>query len=282
MSEKRLCKNEISDMTMTGKKTVLHFITTLLLCSAGVSNAQAALTVDRSRLIFNEGAKSISVNVTNHNTHDPYLSQGWMEAGDEKKLTGPLMVLPPVQRVEAGAKTMVRLQGLPELASLPKDRESVFYFNLREIPPKSEKKNVLTLAMQTRIKVFYRPKDIIVDPMLTIVPGTETLTLEKQGDKYVVNNPTPYHFTFVEGRISATGKAVAGFEPVMVAPKSTLTLGPSAATLGNTPVLMFINDFGGQRLLPFSCSGSTCKAGKVIKPESRAAEAPHTDSSKEP
>lgn len=266
---------------MTNRQTLSRLLSSLLLCGLGVTSAQAALTVDRSRLIFNEGAKSISVNVTNHNTHDPYLSQGWMEGGDEKKLTGPLMVLPPVQRVEAGAKTMVRLQGLPELASLPKDRESVFYFNLREIPPKSEKKNVLTLAMQTRIKVFYRPKAIIVDPMLTIVPGTETLTLEKQGDKYVVNNPTPYHFSFVEGRSSATGKAVAGFEPVMVAPKSTLTLGPSAATLGNTPALMFINDFGGQRLLPFSCSGSTCKAGKVIKPERKTEETAQA-SSKEP
>ncbi|MCP6536332.1 fimbria/pilus periplasmic chaperone, partial [Klebsiella pneumoniae] len=85
-----------------------------------------------------------------------YLAQGWMEDGNEKKLTGLLMVLPPVQRVEAGGKTMIRIQALPDVSALPKDRESVFYFNLREIPPKSNKKNVLTLAMQSRLKVFYR------------------------------------------------------------------------------------------------------------------------------
>lgn len=79
------------------------------------------------------------------------------------------MVLPPVQRIEPASKTMVRIQALPDTAQLPKDRESVFYFNLREIPPKSEKPNVLMLAMQTRLKVFYRPKGIIVDEMADVV-----------------------------------------------------------------------------------------------------------------
>lgn len=47
------------------------------------------------------------------------------------------MVLPPVQRIEAGAKSAVRVQVLPDVSKLPKDRESVFWFNLREIPPRS-------------------------------------------------------------------------------------------------------------------------------------------------
>lgn len=228
--------------------------------------AEAALTVDRSRLIFNEGDKSISVNVTNRNERDPYLAQGWMEDEREKKITGPLMVLPPVQRVEAGGKTLVRLQALPEISTLPTDRESVFYFNLREIPPKSDKPNVLTLAMQTRLKVFYRPKTLKVDPMADVVPGIETLTLNREGNRYVVNNPTPYHFTFVEVRSSLNGKGIAEFEPDMVAPKSTLTLKVDAGKVGNTPVLMLVNDYGSQRLLPFSCSGNTCRAGKVELP----------------
>ncbi|EKS6645495.1 fimbria/pilus periplasmic chaperone [Enterobacter hormaechei] len=38
-----------------------------------------------------------------------------------------------------------------------KNRESVFYFNLREIPPKNSKPNMLTLAMQTRLRCFSDP-----------------------------------------------------------------------------------------------------------------------------
>nr|WP_227658080.1 fimbria/pilus periplasmic chaperone [Enterobacter cancerogenus] len=228
--------------------------------------AQAALTVDRSRLVMNEEEKSISVNVTNRNERDPYLAQGWMEDEKEQKLSGPLMVLPPVQRVEAGGKTLVRIQPLADISDLPKDRESVFYFNLREIPPKSDKPNVLMLAMQTRLKVFWRPASLKVDPMADTVPGTEKLTLTKQDNQYVVHNPTPYHFSFVEVRPSLNAKGLADFEPVMVAPKSTATLKPAVSALGSSPVLMFVNDYGSQRLLPFTCAGNTCQAGKVTPP----------------
>ncbi|MDM3379286.1 fimbria/pilus periplasmic chaperone [Citrobacter sp. Cb003] len=228
--------------------------------------AQAALTVDRSRLVLNEGDKSVSLSIRNANTQDPYLAQGWLEDGNENKIQGPLMVLPPVQRVEAGGKTLIRIQELPEVANLPKDRESIFYFNLREIPPKNEQPNVLTLAIQTRMKVFWRPKALKVDPYATMVPGTETVVLEKQNNQYLVNNPTPYHLTFVEGRRSEKGRGVENFEPTMVAPKSKTLLGVSASILGNTPALVFINDYGSQRVLPFNCSGNLCKAQKVVNP----------------
>ncbi|HAS1065187.1 molecular chaperone [Enterobacter cloacae] len=244
-------------------KYTLNGMLALSLLAAALQPCYAALTVDRSRLIYNEGEKSISVNVTNRNTQDPYLAQGWMEDDNEKKLTEPLMVLPPVQRVEPDGKTMVRIQALPMISKLPKDRESVFWFNLREIPPKSTKPNTLTLAMQTRLKVFYRPQALKVDPMADTIPGLDTLTLSRDGDKYVVQNPTPYHVSFVEARASLKGKGLEGFEPVMVEPKGKAGIPVKASALGSSPVLMFVNDYGSQRLLPFSCSGSTCKAGKV-------------------
>lgn len=244
-------------------KYTLTGVFALSLLATAAHPAYAALTVDRSRLIYNEGEKSISVNVTNRNTQDPYLAQGWMEDENEKKLSEPLMVLPPVQRVEPDGKTMVRIQALPGISKLPKDRESVFYFNLREIPPKNSKPNTLTLAMQTRLKVFFRPSALKVDPMADTVPGVETLTLLRTGDRFVIHNPTSYHISFVEARSSLKGKGLENFEPVMVEPKGKADLPASAAKLGTSPVLMFVNDYGSQRLLPFSCSGSSCKAGKV-------------------
>ncbi|WP_058914527.1 molecular chaperone [Entomohabitans teleogrylli] len=230
------------------------------------STAEAALSVERSRIIFNEGDKAVSLGVTNNNTQDPYLAQAWMENEKEEKISGPFMILPPVQRVEAGSKTRVRIQAATGIATLPGDRESVFWLNLREIPPKSDKPNVLMLAMQTRMKVFWRPKSIKVDPSADTVPGTSTLTLALHGGRYEIHNPTPYHFSFVEVRNGLHGKGLANFEPVMVEPKGKATLPVSAAQAGNTPVLMFINDYGSARLLPFRCSGTTCTAGKVEMP----------------
>ncbi|MDM4923926.1 fimbria/pilus periplasmic chaperone [Escherichia coli] len=50
-----------------------------------------------------------------------------------------LTVLPPVQRIDSMMNGQVKVQGLPDINKLPADRESLFYFNVREIPPKSNK-----------------------------------------------------------------------------------------------------------------------------------------------
>lgn len=63
--------------------------------------------------------------------------------------------------------------------TLPQDRESLFYFNLREIPPKSSKPNTLQLALQTRIKLFYRPAPLAVNP--NDKPWQEKVTLTREG-----------------------------------------------------------------------------------------------------
>ncbi|HHR1398241.1 fimbria/pilus periplasmic chaperone [Klebsiella oxytoca] len=249
-------------------KKTLVFATVAVLSASCLLPAEAALTVSRSRVIVNEGDKSVSMSVTNRNTQEPYLAQTWIEDEAETKVTSPLMVLPPVQRIEAGAKSAVRVQVLPDVSKLPKDRESVFWFNLREIPPRSDKPNVLTLALQTRLKIFWRPASIKVDAKSESFPGIQNVTLAKNGNNYTLNNPTPYHLTFVEGRSAVKGKGKEGFEPVMVAPKAQATLNVGASDLGATPVLVFVNDYGSLRLLPFQCTGFVCKALPVITPES--------------
>ena len=248
-------------------KKTLVFATVAVLSASSLLPAEAALTVSRSRVIVNEGDKSVSMSVTNRNTQAPYLAQTWIEDEKEAKVTSPLMVLPPVQRIEAGSKSAVRVQVLPDIGKLPKDRESVFWFNLREIPPRSDKPNVLTLALQTRLKIFWRPASIKVDSKSDSFPGIQNVTLAKQGNSYTLNNPTPYHLTFVEGRSSVKGKGLEGFEPIMVAPKAQTALNVSAADLGATPVLVFVMITVAYCLLPFQCTGSACKAQPVITPE---------------
>ncbi len=45
---------------------------------------------------------------------------------------------------------------------------------------------------------------------------------------------------------------------MMVPPKSSLPLTVSAAAVGNSPVLTYVNDYGGRPQLSFSCNGSSC------------------------
>ncbi len=148
---------------------------------------QAAVSLDRTRAVFNGANKSVSLNISNENKQIPYLAQAWLENASGKKITtGPLVVTPPVQRMEPGTKSVVRIMSTPGVASLPKDRESLFYFNLREIPPKSDKPNVLQIALQTRIKLFYRPEAIVQAPGAV---WQDKLVLHRQAGDIVLKTP---------------------------------------------------------------------------------------------
>ncbi|EOT1171086.1 fimbria/pilus periplasmic chaperone [Cronobacter dublinensis] len=248
---------------LTMKKTV--FAAALALTGVvATQQAFAAIALDRTRVVYNGEEKSISLNISNENKNLPYLAQAWIEDAQGNKVTSPLTVLPPVQRLEAGAKSQVKVQASAAAATLPQDKETLFYFNLREIPPRSNKPNTLQIALQTRIKLFYRPAAIALDKTQAAEGDwAEKVTLTRQGDKLVVNNPTPYFLTIVEGAPSVKGNPVA-FEPVMVSPKGSATIAASAAAFGNSPVLTYVNDYGGRPKIQFSCGGATCTA-KLFK-----------------
>ncbi|MEQ4691231.1 MULTISPECIES: fimbria/pilus periplasmic chaperone [Providencia] len=233
--------------------SIVAGLTSFLLCSY---TAQAAVSMDRTRVIFDGDQKSISLNISNNNKQLPYLAQGWMENAEGEKINSPLVVLPPVQRLEPGKSSQVKIEALPAANMLPNDRESLFYFNLREIPPKSDKPNTLQIALQTRVKLFYRPKAII--PEKNAAPAQDKLTLEKQGETVILKNPTPYYVTVINAGATAKSDAKE-FTPVMVAPFGSENLGVSASKLGNSPVLTYINDYGGRPELNFRCQAASCQ-----------------------
>ncbi|HHU0745928.1 TPA: fimbria/pilus periplasmic chaperone [Serratia marcescens] len=249
---------------MSKRNAIGLLATTSLLAGVLAPTAQAAIALDRTRVIFDGGVQSVSLSVSNQNKQLPYLAQGWLEDEQGNKIQSPLTVLPPVQRIEPGKPSQVKIQVLPAAKMLPQDRETLYYFNLREIPPKSNKPNSLQIALQTRIKLFYRPAAIA--PERNAAPWQEQLTLSKQGDKYVVNNPTPYYVTLVDAASRKGVEGAKGFEPLMVPPKGSLPLTVSAGSVGNSPVLTYINDYGGRPQLSFNCAGAVCK----VVPEKKA------------
>ncbi|EBS3707167.1 fimbrial protein [Salmonella enterica subsp. enterica serovar Hull] len=220
-----------------------------------LSTVHAAVSLDRTRAVFNGDNKSISLNISNENKQIPYLAQSWLEDASEKKITtGPLVVTPPVQRLEPGAKSMIRVMAGPGATSLPQDRESLFYFNLREIPPKSDKPNVLQIALQTRIKLFYRPAGIVQAPGAV---WQDKLVLHPQADGYQIENPTAYYITIIGIGGTAEQAEKGKFDTVMVSPKSSVRV--KSGTWA-TPYLTYINDYGGRPTLRFSCSRDRCEA----------------------
>jgi chaperone protein PapD len=231
---------------------------TVFMGGSSLSGAQAAVSLDRTRAIFDGGEKSMTMKVSNENKQLPFLAQAWLEDAQGKKITtGPLVVTPPVQRMEPSAKSMVRVTSTPDISKLPQDRESLFYFNLREIPPKSDKPNSMQIALQTKIKLFYRPDAIKVENNAV---WQEQLVLTPVSGGYRVQNPTPYYVIISGmGGSEAQAKEKNGFTAVMLDPKSEQTV---KVAQSDTPYLTYINDHGGRLVLAFQCSGGKCTVKK--------------------
>lgn len=232
----------------------------LLLLLGSYSSAQAAIAPDRTRLVFRGEDKSISVDLKNANSKLPYLAQSWMENEKGEKITSPLTVVPPVQRIEPSGTGQVKIQGMPVLASLPQDRETLFYYNVREIPPQSDKPNTLQIALQTRIKVFYRPQSLSKVDMQH--PWHYKITLQRQGDGYQVSNPTGYYVVLSNASSRMDGSPAQGFAPLVIAPGSSAAMNVKAGDLGSAPVLTYVNDYGARLPLVFNCSGSQCSVNE--------------------
>ncbi|WP_442995948.1 MULTISPECIES: fimbrial biogenesis chaperone [unclassified Serratia (in: enterobacteria)] len=250
---------------MTMNNYPLAKMAALGLALAGAAPAvNAAISLDRTRAIYVGDAKSISLNIVNENKELPFLAQSWLENDRHQKITSPLVVLPPLQRVEAGERSVVRITKTPEADRLPQDRESVFYFNLREIPPKSSKTNVMQLALQTQIKLFYRPKAIVA-PKGEV--WQEKLVFRKSAGGFTIENPTPFYITLTgitRQPQKLGGGAISDFEPVMLKPKSSESVKLRDNGL-NSFVVTYINDYGGHPELRFQCNGTLCTAAPDAK-----------------
>ena len=203
-------------------------------------------------------AKSISLNIVNENKELPFPAQSRLENEQHQKITSPLVVLPPLQRVEPSERSVVRITKTPEADRLPQDRESVFYFNLREIPPKSTKTNVMQLALQTQIKLFYRPKAIVAPRGRC---GRKSWCSVKRRRRHRRQPDAVLHHPDRHDAADAKqgGGAIGGFQPLMLKPKSSESLKLHDTGM-NSFVITYINDYGGHPELRFACNGNVCTA----------------------
>ncbi|EMT6576192.1 fimbria/pilus periplasmic chaperone [Providencia rettgeri] len=231
-------------------------IITAISLSLLTQSAYSAIALDRTRVIYNEQDKTVGMGLTNEHLTSPYLAQAWIENDKDEKVNSPFVVTPPVHRIEANSKSQIKIQAIPAVAQLPKDRESVYYLNVREIPPRSEKVNVLQIALQTKIKLFYRPAAIVIKERMEVIPQENEMKIFKQGANYTVKNPSPYFLSIT--KLKKGNTEVQNFEPVMIAPFSEASLGKVANDLGSSPTLVYLNDFGGTMDLKFSCSSAEC------------------------
>lgn len=224
----------------------------LLVMMASSTSAIASVIAERTRVIFSEGSTEESLQLVNSNQY-PVAVQVWVDDGDlmatPEKAISPVLVLPPLFRLQPQAQRSLRLI-LSGANKLPVDRESAFWLNVYEIPPKSTTKvddeSFVTLALRMQYKVFYRPKSLPA-PGETLGKAL-TFTLVRSGDSALikVNNPTPYYASLASLKL---GSAEA--LPDMVAPFSTLDFPLNHSPTAGSATLNFvlIDDLGNSKAL---------------------------------
>lgn len=228
------------------KRMQKGFFTMLYCLKAGLIIAVALLTsfyaqasggvaLGATRVIYPADAKQTSLAITNSDPSTRYLVNAWIDDRGGKK-SASFIVTPPLFVSEAKSENTLRIvyAGQP----LPADRESLFWMNVKAIPSVDknalEGKNVLQLAILSRIKLFVRPQHLPTAP--EDAPGQ--LRFARSGEQLEIANPSPYFITLVNVRVGGQK-----MENIMVAPKESAQLALSGNARGDV-TFQTVNDYG--------------------------------------
>ncbi|NDJ58746.1 molecular chaperone [Enterobacteriaceae bacterium 4M9] len=168
------------------------------LCLLFAAPLHAGIMAAATRVIYPQGHREVSLMLANTNKY-PVIVQSWVDngEGDPESNQAPFVVLPAVFRLSPGERQGLRI--IYNQDKLPSDRESVFWLNLYEIPPVTDKQSQqsrLTLAMNTQLKLFWRPKAITATLKDVVSQLTFRLVQDNSGWAIAVNNPTPLNISF--------------------------------------------------------------------------------------
>lgn len=232
----------------------MRFFSTLaLFLISAVSHG--SVTLGGTRIIYDAGKKEANINVINkpvnvdsglHNVKNspgaPFLIESWVENSDKQKMeVTPFIVTPPLFTLESTKENVLRI--IYNGKSLPSDRESLFWLNVKSIPlSSSANNNTLQFAINNRIKLLYRPVGL-PDDMSNIVQKIKWQIADK---KLKVTNDTAYYITLYEVKIKGKKIALDNKQDGILAPKSRKEYPINTAIIAGDPVQWtYINDYGG-------------------------------------
>lgn len=208
-----------------------------LACMALMSTAFAGVTAERTRVIFPQDKREVSLMLANLNTY-PVITQVWVNDGQPgntpESAKAPVMPLPPVFHMDPQQTQTLRLLQLGD--KLPSDRESLYWLNIHEVPPtqqgpEGEDSTQVTVTMQTQMKLILRPPKL---PQ-SLERTAASLQFRMDGDRITVTNEGPHYISLAYLQIDA-GLAPLDLEDGTLAPFSTNELRLPQPGSGAQPV----------------------------------------------
>ncbi|HFL9051764.1 TPA: long polar fimbrial biogenesis chaperone LpfB [Escherichia coli] len=213
------------------------FIALTLWVLISQSALASGVGLSSTRVIYDGNKKEASLTVQNKNKSEEFLIQSWVDDATGSKKT-PFIITPPLFKLEPGKNNILRIVNVNP--SLPQDRESVYWVNVKAIPSQNEEnegKNVLQIAVRTRIKLFYRPAGLKGD--IKSSPGE--LRFTRNGKQIKIDNPTVFNITFSD--VFINGHEIEKFG--MVPAKGSLNINlPAGVNSASQIKYNTINDFG--------------------------------------
>lgn len=166
----------------------VFFAFPLMACFA----AQAGVVIGGTRFVYPEGADSISFEVKNTSS-DTYLvnTKVTQESGN-----APFITTPPLFPISSGDSNKIRI--IRTGGNFPNDRESLFHLNIAAIPAGKAPSNSLQIAVKSRMKLFYRPKNL----RKGIIDAWQQLKWTNTNGTWQVKNPSPYYITLSQLKIN--------------------------------------------------------------------------------
>lgn len=213
--------------------------------------AWASVVLNNTRIVYPGQARESSIQLRNEDA-TPNVVQVWLDSGDvdstPERATAPFAAMPSVFRMEPRAGQTVRL--VFDGRELPQDRESVYYFNMLQIPSVSSQfseQNQMMVMLRSRLKLFYRPAGI--QGRVEQAPRQLNFSLQRQGHgwRLVADNRSGYYLSVIGGEVWSGGKAHA-FRADMLAPFSRAAWPVSGLTqpgAGLSVRFKHVNDYGG-------------------------------------
>ncbi|WP_392551456.1 molecular chaperone [Orbus wheelerorum] len=209
----------------------------LILCCTFLSlNSYAGIMLSGTRLIFN-GNKNEAVITVSNPDKTSYLIQSWVSV--EGKKSPEFIVTPPLFRLDGLSSNALRV--VLAKNHLPKDKESLFWLNVKAIPPSNpDATDALLIALNTQIKLIYRPSSLM-GPEASTAYKKLAFNIDAATQQLIATNSTAYYINL--SSIMFNNKNIDN--PGIVAPFSETKWKIKPAATNNHVKWQVINDFGG-------------------------------------
>ncbi|MDD9665719.1 fimbria/pilus periplasmic chaperone [Klebsiella pasteurii] len=174
------------------RKTLVGILAISTICF--IKQVEAGIALGATRVIYPAEQKQVQLPVTNSDD-STYLIQSWIENSDGIKDTSFIMT-PPLFAMQGKKENILRIINTKN-DNLPRDRETLFWVNVKAIPSMEKSKqteNTLQLAIISRIKLYYRPIGLSIPPD----QAASHLRFRRSKNLLTLINPTPYYITVTE------------------------------------------------------------------------------------